>query len=219
MKIPLDPALMSPTILSVIREGRYETGEAKVLLAVIEEGERIVELGGGIGFLSSLAYLQGKTEAIVVVEAHPELIPVIKATHQLNGVRGDVRHAVAAPRRSAGTLPFYMHNDFWGSSLSPLKKRHLKGVAQVAVVGLDELVETYAPTMMIIDVEGGEADLLDGVSLRGVNKVLMEIHPKVIGPAGVKKVFDALSLEGFAYDPWTSMRAVVMFRRVDIPPI
>ena len=109
-----------------------------------------------------------------------------------------------------------MHNDFWGSSLSRIKPHNLKGVADVEVVGLDDLLRTSAPTMLIMDVEGGEADLLDDdLELTGVTKLLMEIHPKVIGLAGVKKIFDVLSRQGLVYDASTSSGRVILFRRLE----
>ncbi|MDQ3560192.1 MAG: hypothetical protein M3453_13610, partial [Pseudomonadota bacterium] len=49
-------------MLRVLREGSYEKGEAVQISKIVQPGERIVEIGGGIGFISSLAARQGTVE-------------------------------------------------------------------------------------------------------------------------------------------------------------
>ena len=122
-------------------------------------------------------------------------------------------NAVVAARTTE-TAPFYLHQQFWASSLAPVKKRLRRGVVQVAVVALDDLVRRHAPSLLIVDVEGTEVELIEGSELTGVQKVLIELHHKVIGMAGVKRVFDRLSRLGFGYDPVFSQLGVVLFRRV-----
>lgn len=214
VKAPLDPSIMSETMMAVIRSGAYEGREAEKLPELVEEGERIVEIGGGIGYLSALVGKLGRAASIAVIEANPQLIPIIEHTHALNGVSAVVRHAVVAPVKTAPTLPFYLHQEFWASSLIPVKKRHRVGVVQTPVISIAEMLEDHAPTLLIIDIEGGEVDLLEGARLDGVQKILMEVHFKVIGFAGMKLVFDRLSEQGFAYDARHSAQAVVVFQRV-----
>ena len=117
--------------------------------------------------------------------------------------------------KTAETAPFYLHRHFWASSLTPFKSKNLRGVVEVPVVALREVLQTHAPTLLVVDIEGGEADLLDGAALDGVRKVYMELHPKVMGQAGVKLVFDRLSAQGFVYDLEHSMGGVVLFRRLE----
>ncbi len=101
VRIAIDPAIMSDKIQRQIRNGKYERGEARNLPEIIEPGERLLELGGGIGFLSALAALQRRAEVIVVIEANPELIPVIRETHRLNGVTAQVLNAAVVGVRSS----------------------------------------------------------------------------------------------------------------------
>ncbi len=214
VKLPIVPGVMSEDMQAFLRAGEYENSEAKQLPGLVEPGERLLELGGGIGFLSTLV-AQKQAAAIVVYEANPELIDVIKATHRLNGVASVVRNAVAAPVKTAETAPFYLHNNFWASSLTPFKAKNLRRVVDVPIVALGEVLREHAPTLLVVDIEGGEVDLLAGGELHGVRKVYMELHPKVIGQVGVKLVFDRLSAQGFAYDTDHSRAGVVLFRRVE----
>ncbi len=47
-------------------------------------------------------------------------------------------------------------------------------------------VESFRPTMVICDIEGGELDLFMHANLSGVKKVYMEIHQRVLGRGGNK---------------------------------
>jgi FkbM family methyltransferase len=214
VKLPLDPQVMSPHILEVIRAGEYERAEAKHLPKMIEPGDRLLELGGGIGFLSALVGLQGKAEAIVVVEANPDLVPLIEATHAMNETRSTVINAAVVGERKSETASFSLAADFWASSLAPHKRREIARVVEVPTMAVADLVREHRPTMMIIDVEGGEVELMPHLVLDGVRLVMMELHQKVIRPEGVRAVFDGFSRLGFYYDGRFSRAGVVAFSRL-----
>jgi FkbM family methyltransferase len=214
VRVALDPAAMSPEMCAHIRAGTYETREAQFLPRIIDSGERLLELGGGVGLLSAIASRTGRAAAITLVEANPELAPTIRRTFELNGMAAEVVNAAVVAASTSETLPFYLHEHFWASSLAPVKKRLRRGVVDVPAAVLDELVLRHRPTFLIVDVEGTEVELVEGSQLPGVQKILMELHHKVIGAAGVKRVFDRLSQLGFGYDPIFSQAGVVLFRRV-----
>jgi hypothetical protein len=69
--------------------------------------------------------------------------------------------------------------------------------------------------MLVVDIEGGELDLFERVNLRGVNKIMIEVHQQVIGRRGMLRLFNALAAQGFHYDQWHSSRNVVTFTHVD----
>ena len=99
VRVPIDPGVMSEMMQSVIRSGKYEASEAARVPKLIEDGERVLEIGGGIGYLSALIARENKAEAIVVFEANPGLIRLIETTHRLNGVQAVVRHEIIMAKR------------------------------------------------------------------------------------------------------------------------
>ncbi len=218
VRVPIDPRLMSEMMQKVIRSGRYEGSEAARIPMLVEAGERVLEIGGGIGFLSTLIAKENKAETIVVFEANPGLIELIETTHRLNGVQAIVRNEIIMGRKTGDTLPFYLHQHFWASSMMWVKKRHCIGVVQIPQVAFAEVLRDYAPTLLVVDIEGGEFSLFDNVDLTTVRKALIEVHEKVIGGAGVKSVFDFFSAQGFYYDPLGSEGRVVLFRRLEETP-
>ena len=74
----LDHFSISIKLRERIAQGLYERQEAKCILQAGRQGDRLLEIGAGIGYISCLAALSGNFEAITVVEANPELIPLIE---------------------------------------------------------------------------------------------------------------------------------------------
>ncbi|MGG7567769.1 glycosyltransferase family 2 protein [Rhodovulum sp. DZ06] len=100
LRLPLDPRIVTRRIEKALRKGRYEKGERRALAALLRPGDRVLELGGGLGLVSAMAALQDGVERVVVVEANPDLLPVIARTHRLNGVAtAEIVHGAVAPGR------------------------------------------------------------------------------------------------------------------------
>jgi FkbM family methyltransferase len=203
--LPLDPAIMSDRMIGVLRSGRYERSEAIALDAVVRRGDRILELGGGIGFISTYAAKRGAT--VTTVEANPDLIPLIERTHSLNGVSGTVLHGAAtgSPRK----VEFWLVPDFWASSTV-----HGKGRA-VTVDGLaiDDLCRRFRPDVLIVDIEGGEADVFTAADLTGVRHIVIEMHPAFIGEEAVGRVRKSIRDRGFHRQAVKGSHAEVFVRR------
>ncbi len=225
VRIPLDPQVMSPKIQDQLRAGRYEMLEARHLPAMIEPGERVLDLGAGIGFLSTLVALQGRAATVVAVEGNPDAVDYIRRLLAFNGVTAEVRHAAIAPEKTSDTLPFHVHHDLWASSLIPLKAKARRGVVEVPAFTLAELIAEHRPSLLVIDLEvlrcfapdprrPDAPDLLHRMTLGDVPKVLIEVQPKDFGLKEIKRVFDCFARQGYAYDPRQSCGCAVLFRKV-----
>lgn len=213
VRVAVDEERLSPQMMKVLRSGDYEKPEASQLPTIVQPGERVVELGGGLGFISSKVAQTGHAQSITVYEANPTLIPLIEETHRLNGVTATVINAVVVPKVESPTLPFYVRRDFWASSLAPQPFGYSE-VIEVPTFGFAEMLRLYEPTMLIVDIEGGEAALFHDVPLTGVKKVYIEIHQQVLGRIGMKRLFDFFSARDFHYDQWHSAHNVVLFSHV-----
>jgi FkbM family methyltransferase len=198
----------------VIRSGRLSHPEALLLARTLEPGDRLVELGGGIGYTSTLAAKQGKAACIVTFEPNPGLMRAMRQTHALNEVKVTGANAVVMSRKDFPTVPFYVHEDFWVSSLSRPDDGRVKEIVDVPVLAFGDVLAEFEPTMLMIDIEGAELELLEHAELPSVRKILLELHVERTGEVGVKRIFDALSQRSFCYDPKNSAGAVVMFRRL-----
>ena len=72
--IPLDPAIITPAIHRAIVAGRFEAEEALQIPHIVRPGDRVLEIGAGIGFISTLLSRQRRVSRVVAVEANPFLI-------------------------------------------------------------------------------------------------------------------------------------------------
>lgn len=216
---PDNPAL-SPSMRARICSANYEVHEARCVTTLVEPEEIILELGGGIGYISSLVWNTGRASQIVVVEANPDTIPVIQETHTLNNVKALVLNGVAMPDCGKESfIPFYVRSDFWASSLFPEPWGYSREVS-VPCLDFKALLATHQPSLLICDIEGGEANLLGSIPcMPSVRKIVLELHQDVTGAEGIRDIFLNLSKQGFAYDPFLSQRGVVVFRRLNKPAV
>ncbi len=210
IRLALDASIMSKHMLDTLRRGYYENEEAEALALIIQANEVVMELGGGIGFLSTLLAKNSQVKAVHVFEANPHLIDAIHRTHSLNGVSACVYNEIVG--KSDQPVNFYIHEDFWASSTIPSVGQTIVKVAQSC---FQSRLDQIKPTLLIVDIEGGEIEVFDNINLNGVKKILIEIHQNVIGREGVKHVFDTLSAEGFHYDVWHSKQQIVLFSHIN----
>jgi len=213
IKIGYDPDIISENLVKHINAGVYEREESSLIAGTIQDNERILEIGCGLGYISALAMKTGRVEKLLGFEANPRLIPIIEQTWSLNEVEAVIRNNVIANTSSFQKVNFYVRQDFWASSLSP-ELYGYKEIVSVETLNFQELLEEYRPTMIICDIEGGERQLFEGAELRGVRKVFIEVHQNVLGRWGTMKLFERFLHQDFHYDVWHSIRQVVLFSHV-----
>ncbi len=207
--LPVIPGEFSEKIADSIRGGVYEANEAGELYALIQPGEIILEIGAGCGFISTYCAKNPNTESVHCVEANPRLIEVIRLTHRVNKVAATVYNEILGSEE--GETDFFVNQDFWASGTHAFLGDPIKVPTKPFQRRLDEI----HPTMLILDIEGGEEALFENVSLAGVKKIMLELHQPTIGRRGIKRVFDLLSAQDFHYETWHSSRSIVTFSHVD----
>ena len=207
--LPIVPAVFSDEIARAVRSGQYEESEAAELDGLIQPGEVILEIGAGCGFMSTYCAKNRDVVSVNCVEANPQMIDVIRLTHRVNQVGVTVLNEVLG--KQDGTADFYVHPSFWASGTYSWLGQQIRVPATSFQRRLDEV----RPTMLIIDIEGGEETLFEDVDLTGIKKIMVELHQPTIKRQGVKKVFDLLSAQAFHYDVWHSSRSVVTFSHID----
>jgi FkbM family methyltransferase len=216
LAFPVDEKIMSEKILSAIFKGYYEAEEAKHLPYILQKGERVLELGTGLGLISGLCAANQLVESVLTIEASPLLIDYIRRLHAKNKLNSkiEVRNAIAMPNPATPSMKFYRRADLWASSLDSGPWGFEEEI-DVETVDLNKLIADFKPTLLIVDIEGGEKNLFEGSELGTVRKVMLEVHQNVIGRRGMKGLFDALSARDFHYDQWHSSHNVVTFSHVD----
>lgn len=205
-------SIVSGRIRHSIANGSYESVESKVLTKLIRADDRVLELGAGLGFIAALVGSICRPAKYLAVEADPRLIPVIARTISLNGVKAQVLHGVAETDGAllgVGVTNFAVEPEFWAS------RRSASGI-EVPLLDLNSMLAEQAISVIIADIEGGEATLFAQADLSKVRAVCIEIHPD-IGTAAVQGLFTRMHDVGMTYDGRLSSGTVVTFSRTITP--
>lgn len=203
--LPLDLPMMTPKIRASILKGYYEKRERSIIDATIAGDDVVLDIGGGIGFIAT--YCAQRCHRVHTVEANPELIPVIERTLRANGAHATVRHGILAGE--PGTADFTIADQFWASSANGGDGRTVE-VPRLDVRALEREVR---PTYVVIDIEGGEVDLIPLLTLDTVDKLCIEIHGDVVGEAAIEALIADLERRGFVVDPRLSHQNQKYFER------
>ena len=192
VKVRLGPHCSLPIAIEIVN-GRYELPERTLLADALSEGDVVLELGTGVGVVAAICAKRVGSRNVHTFEANPGLIPLARETFELNGVAPMIENAILAV--AEGEQRFYLERDFWSSST--VRRSADAAVVNVPMRRLNDAIATLHPTFLIVDIEGGEAEIFNEVALDGVRKVLIELHPHVIGQDAVDRIRSAFRNAGY----------------------
>lgn len=217
IRLSLDRLVANDRIVAEIESGGYEAAELAIASRYVRPSDRVLELGAGLGFISSGVMRRVAPAAYVAVEADARLQAHIRRSHTLNAVTG-VEVMIAAfasdPEVLArGTVDFTLHREFWRSGIGQ-DQPGITETVSVAAVDASAFLRDRRITVLIADIEGAELDLFRHLDPAGLERIVLELHPQRFGARGVMEVFVRLAALGFAYDTAHSQWPVVCFERL-----
>ncbi len=222
INVPMSPFLTEARI-NRINAHKYEGEEVDGALQVVRPGDRVLELGAGIGLVGAVISLNCTPAKVLSFEANPSLIEHIRKLHALNGLseRMEVRNQVLLSTADAPeSISFHIRKSYLGSSLmeraAPAATR-----VDVPTARYAQVKEQFRPDVLIMDIEGGELDFLRHASLEGVRAVVIEFHPGMYGVEGMRECKRILTEAGFVKKSSHSSRKVWTCVRPDVaaPPL
>ncbi|MFO7855383.1 MAG: FkbM family methyltransferase [Paracoccaceae bacterium] len=217
IELSISDEISSPRVVSEIASGSYEQREMLFAQRMVSSGDRVLELGAGLGFVSTVVCKSIEPSYYAAVEADSRLISHIERTHIKNGVKNvDVINAIFSSDERAlseGHLKFGVSKVFWGSAVHKAGQQNI-GTVHVRTENASRFIEENSINVLIIDIEGGELDLFRKLYFGGVAKIILEIHPKVFGQAGVREIFQILDDNDFVYNAQNSAGPVVSFEKI-----
>jgi FkbM family methyltransferase len=209
VRVPPSP-LLNDQRIERINAARYEGQEIAGALKVVRPGDRVLEMGAGIGLVGAITLRNARPERVLSFEANPALIPHIEALYRLNGLedRIEVRNRVlVSDPKTPESLPFHVRNSYLGSSLIDAEHRQTEAIT-VQTEAFEPLRATFAPDVILMDIEGGELEFLRHARLDGVRAIVIEFHPDAYGVEGMRECKRILERAGFARVPRLSTRTV-----------
>jgi FkbM family methyltransferase len=181
VELDLTAAWVTPALRAAIYARNYEAFEAEIIQATMTPDDRVVEVGCGSGFIAAIASgIAG--EAVRCYDANPAMAAAARETLARNGSRATVVTGVLQHNPVADAVSFHVTENFCTSSLVPVP-----GSTEVRVPLLDAATEFAAAEVsyLIVDIEGGEADLLLPPLPSSVRKICVECHPAISPPGAM----------------------------------
>ena len=162
------------------------------MLPVLEAEDVVMELGGGVGHLSiNIAKLIG-SEGVYTFEANPELEPLMRENFRLNAVQPHAEFCMLG--HEVGKKNFTVSKDFWASSTSETATGKK---IQVPTHSLNDRIREINPTFFIVDIEGSEGELFRQIDFHNIKKILIEIHPWLIGKSEAEQLISSIVSSGY----------------------
>jgi FkbM family methyltransferase len=165
---------------------------------IISKGDVIFECGSHHGCSTILlSRWVGESGKVIAFEPVPANFSILESNIALNKIENVISH-MKGVGSSSGTLYFDKTTSAISSASLGIK---------IDIVPLDEF-EHLKPTLIKIDVEGFEVDVLRGAKkiLESRPKIELEIHPEQMAQFGVstKDIFEIIDLKN--YKTWIQWR-------------
>lgn len=207
---------LTPGLQQQLEDGTYEWAEWRALPDVLRPQDRLLDLGSAVGFVACSAAQTLLSQQITCVEANPDLERFLKRNLSQNraGEATVLHGAVVSDAHEGAQATFELCPAFYSSRLLGDKPHESGTAVQVPALRFSDLLRTYCPDVITMDLEGAEAALATQVWPGQVRAVIMEIHTKFYGLATVDAIFSGMARNGFAFQPKGSRGDVVVFQRI-----
>ena len=185
------------TIPRAVRNGlfknTYEDGEREMLRRCVRAGDKVLEIGGGIGFVGIAAAKIAGEGNVVSYEANPRQKEVIEANYALNSPVPELR--MKAVTHDGKPVTFHQSDNVISSSI--YQRAETQTAITVPSDALADVLAELRPDVVVMDVEGAEIELLADVDLAEVRAMVVELHPHIVGEDKIAALMASLEARGF----------------------
>ena len=206
--LPIPDGFPPDRTRSLYRE-RHERTTVRAVLGGLSRDDVVMEFGAGLGLLSTLCAQRIGSDRVVTYEANPAQIPYIEEVYRLNGVCPTLVHGAIGTTNDQNV--FWVHDNIVSSSL--LSSEGGGDAVTVPQLDINDQIDRYKPTFVIMDVEGMEGELLAAARLDPLEKVLVELHHARLGEDGIAALMQRMNDCGFLVNRWLSSRRKIFFER------
>lgn len=186
-------AVVGVDVRHEIIRGNYEFAERQLLKSILRPGDRVVEIGAGIGAVGLLASRIVGPKNVTSFEANPGLEQIIRGNYALNKLEPELVMKAVTPR--GGSVKFFVTPNLLSSSLHS-RDQHQEVEVESEAIG--NVLSAKNPSVLVLDVEGAEVELLPPANLSGVRALLIEMHPNIAGKEEIQNLESKLEDIGFS---------------------
>ncbi|NOU38251.1 MAG: FkbM family methyltransferase [Ferruginibacter sp.] len=176
-----------------IVNGQYEMGEYTIVSQKISKQDVVMEIGTGLGFISSYCSTIVGSNNVHTYEANPLNIVKAREVFKKNNVSPNITNALLA-------------NDNGATNFSINKKSRLASSVSINInnenihlqkLNINEIISKIKPSFLIMDIEGGEYDIFKIINFQSIKKVQFELHPSILGEDKCEEIFTLLAKSKF----------------------
>jgi FkbM family methyltransferase len=181
-------------VSQVLVRGDYEFPERRAVSQLLQKGDRVLEVGSCVGVVALTAARIVGAANVMSFEPNPAAAKVARENFALNAL--PVELANAAVGIEDGTLDLRVALGSW---LGASGRRQFDGYTIATPMrSIARVVAEFRPSVLVMDTEGMEAELLPACPLPALRAIVVEVHPDVIGTDGVARLGQHLRGQGFA---------------------
>ncbi len=159
----------------------------------VEPNDIVLDLGANIGVFSVLSSNANK---IIAVEPLEKAIPYLKKNLEMNGLS----EKSEVIRMAGGKKGWLFLEEDEKLNLSKVVEMENEKTQKVRSEPLSYFTQKYKTNLLRMDVEGYEYEILYKNIPKGINKISIEFHTKLLGKEKAEKLIDYFYKEGFTVE-------------------
>lgn len=196
VKIPFDRQLLTYTMRKVLSRWDYETDELNLALPYISSAKNVLDLGGGIGFISARLQQMNNDLHVTSFEANPAVASHYLKVMETNKLaRFELMKGVLGDRAKSSSVKFNVPKEFWGGSLT--RESENQKTVDVEVFDQVKFLEDHQFDLLMMDIEGGEYEVVDLMDKAYFKAIIAEIHDDILGDEKTERLLKKLEALGY----------------------
>ena len=175
--------------------GAIEHDEVVMAKQVITKEDVLVEFGAGLGIAAARVHKICSPKGHICFEANPLLGEYTRQLFKANKLNIGFENIALG---NGQKLPFYAMDDYILSSFDKPASGDAHTKIEVATITLEAVINAHQPTVIFCDIEGAELEYFTSDQFKGVQKIVIELHPEIYGTDGVSAFCARMQEKGFA---------------------
>jgi len=158
----------------------HEVEERYLITKYLQKDDIVLELGGCIGVVSCLINnILEQKENQVVVEPNPRMLEFLMFNKKLNNSKFSIIDKIIS---NNSKNDFFIYDEYMSSSSKKRNQRNLISKIKIEGVKIKDLEKLYNLKFntLIMDIEGGEIDIVKSFDLNSFKKLIIEYHHKIL---------------------------------------
>jgi len=195
--VRLDLSHLSLKVRNRILNVGYEDHEKQMCQDFLKPDDSVLEIGGAIGFIGLFCQKLLGIKKYITVEANPLTVEILKKNYELNNLTPNVWNLALA--RTDGKVQLNVGGDFWENFVTEGAPKNRVNSIEVSSVSMESLLEKAGPgtNVLIIDIEGAESCIDFSRLPENITKLIIEIHPAVLGHETTYDIISKILSRGF----------------------